>query len=136
MIELLHGRTAALAAAVLACLSAAGCGAQADGPAGDVASGFVAAIADGDGERACGLLADDTVEFVESSRDEDCPAVLAALDLPSDPVSELQVWGDGAQARTAGDTLFLRDGPSGWRVVAAGCTSRTSGPYSCELEAP
>lgn len=122
---------------VVALLGAAGCGAAGEAPARDAATQFLTALEAADAERACGLLAPDTVESLESLRPEGCPQVLLSLGLPSDPVTEVEVWGDAAQARTAGDVLFLRELRDGWRLVAAGCRQRDGDrPYQCQLEAP
>ena len=112
--------------AVAATLGLAGCGS-----AGEQAA------RDADGEQACGLLAPDTERLLESLRPEGCQQALPSLDLPSDPVTDVQVWGDAAQARTAGGVLFLRDLQDGWRVVAAGCQPQgESRPYECVLAGP
>ena len=41
--------------------------------------------------------------------------------------------GDAAQVRFTGDTVFLLRFPDGWRIGAAGCTSRGDAPYDCEV---
>ena len=38
------------------------------------------------------------------------------------------MYGQWAQVRLSGDTVFLAVFPGGWRVVAAGCTPRGSVP--------
>ena len=131
-----RGRRAAVAltGAVLVA-GLAGCGSAAEDSARETADQFVSALAGDDAERACQLIAQDTVNMLESLRPEGCAKALPSLDLPHDPVTEVRAWGDGAQVRTAGDVLFLRELQSGWRVVAAGCTSvGENRPYECDLE--
>jgi hypothetical protein len=130
-------RWSGLCLGVFALLGVAGCGAAGEAPARDAATEFVTALQSSDAERACGLLAPDTVESLESLRPEGCPRVLLSLGLPSDPVTEIEVWGDAAQARTANDVLFLRELSDGWRLVAAGCRREDAErPYRCQVEAP
>ena len=120
--------------AVLA-LVLAGCGGASEESARDAADRFVSAVGSQDAEGACDLLAPNTAELLESLRPEGCQQALPALNLPHDPVTEIKVWGDAAQARTAGDVLFLRELQDGWRVAAAGCKAKGDGqPYECELE--
>jgi hypothetical protein len=49
-------------------------------------------------------------------------------------VSASEVYGQRAQVRLSGDTVFLAVFPDGWRVVAAGCTARGEKPYDCVLQ--
>ena len=61
-----------------------------------------------------------------------CAAQLAALPDPG-AVTQLEVWGDTAQAHLAGDTVFLLRFPDGRRVSAAGCVPQGDAPYRCEV---
>jgi hypothetical protein len=75
------------------------------------------------------------VQLLESLRPEGCQEALPTLDLPDAEVTEVEVWGDAAQARSEQDTLFLRELSDGWRVVAAGCQEQEGGePYQCVLQ--
>ena len=97
----------------------------------------MAAVASADAERACELLAPNTVELLDSLRPEGCQRALPELELPDDEVSSIDVWGDAAQARSGRDVLFLRELHDGWRVVAAGCQAQEGGePYQCVLQGP
>ncbi|WP_211256750.1 hypothetical protein [Allokutzneria albata] len=98
------------------------------------ADAFVAAIAKGDARAACDLLTPKTLRRMEALRPEGCPAALGTLKLPSAAVRDVEVWGDAAQVRTGGDTLFLREFEQGWRISGAGCTPRGDQPYDCVLE--
>ena len=122
--------------AVAVALACAGCGSASNESARSVADQFVSAVGSSDSQQACELLSPTTVEQLESSHPEGCEQALSSLDLPSDAVTEVRVWGDAAQARTGGDVLFLRELQDGWRVMAAGCQSPQdkSQPYECELE--
>jgi hypothetical protein len=120
--------------AVVAALAVAGCGSASQQQARDAADQFVSAIGSSDPQAACALFAPKTLEQLESLRPEGCEQALPDLDLPHEPVTKIEVWGDAAQARTAGDVLFLRELGQGWRVVAAGCqTKGKDRPYECEL---
>jgi len=119
--------------AVLAAL-ATGCQAAEQDSARETAQEFVSAVGS-DAQRACELLAPDTVESLESLRPEGCQEALPSLELPDADVTDVQVWGDAAQARSGQDTLFLRELDDGWHVVAAGCQEQEGGaPYQCVLQ--
>jgi hypothetical protein len=109
-----------------------GCAAAAQSTVSDAAANFAAAVAGHDGVTACAMLTDaarrDTETFGRS-----CAAQLAGLPDPG-AVQQVEVWGDAAQARLAGDTLFLLQFPDGWRVSAAACTPQGEAPYQCEVQ--
>jgi hypothetical protein len=123
-----------LAGCVLA-LSACGAGARTD-EAADVATRFVSSLASGDTGAACDLLAPRTRESVES-RAGSCVEGVTRIPARSDATEarSVQVWGDESQAKVGDDTLFLHRFPSGWKVIAAGCTPRVNQPYDCEVQA-
>ncbi|WP_309117432.1 hypothetical protein [Saccharothrix sp.] len=102
-----------------------GCGSGSADLVRGAAEEFLAAASSGDSERACSLL-------TERAR-ETCSTV----DIPGGTVEDIAVWGDAARVRTSsGDTLFLRELSSGWRVSAAGCEPVPERPYSCEVGGP
>jgi hypothetical protein len=68
-------------------------------------------------------------------REGPCVAAVPASP-PGGQVLETAVWGDDAQVRLSGDTLFLTRTGAGWKVVAAGCTPNGDLPYVCRLEGP
>jgi hypothetical protein len=78
------------------------------------------------------MLTDDARRDTESFG-RDCASQLATLPDPG-AAQQIEVWGDTAQARLAGDTLFLLQFPDGWRVSAAGCTPQGDAPYDCEVQ--
>lgn len=130
-------RFAAVGAA-LAVTAVTGCGAVTDrgDAAAAVATRMLSAAAGGkDGSAACALLAPDTVAELEQSADKPCAEAILAEDLP-DPgaVVATDVYGQRAQVRLSGDTVFLAVFRGGWRVVAAGCTARGDRPYDCVLQ--
>jgi hypothetical protein len=65
-----------------------------------------------------------------------CAEAIQELPLDGGEVAAVEIWGGAAQVKLAGDTLFLAETDSGWRVVAAGCTARSEAPYDCEVEGP
>jgi hypothetical protein len=91
------------------------------------------AVAAGDGEAACALLAPDTAETV--AEDEPCAEAILDQSLPRPgTVVGADVYGQWAQVRLDDDTVFLAAFDGGWRVVAAGCTPRANRPYQCSVE--
>ncbi|GAA3446222.1 hypothetical protein [Planomonospora venezuelensis] len=128
-------RTTLAAAAALTALAtgSAGCSSTGETAARQAAERFYAAVAGGQGERACALL---TPEAAESLRTGDgtCGQAVLALGLPGGEVTGAQVWGDEAQVRLARDTVFLHRFAQGWLVRGAGCRPRGDLPYDCEVE--
>jgi hypothetical protein len=122
---------------VLAALLLAGCAPAGDREqaVADVAERLLTAVEAGDGDAACALLAPRTVEDLESD-DEPCARAVLEQDLPEPgAVSGTDVYGQWAQVRLAGDTVFLAAFPGGWRVVAAGCTpAGDAQPYDCAVQ--
>ncbi|MBG0562813.1 hypothetical protein I4J89_15255 [Actinoplanes sp. NEAU-A11] len=111
----------------------AGCGSVQEraSAAGDTATRFLEAVAGGDGEAACALLAPET----EAEIDAPCAESILSEALPAPaPVTDSEVYGQRALVRLGGETVFLAVFPDGWRVVAAGCTPRGERPYDCEIE--
>lgn len=82
----------------------------------------------------CALLAPATLATLE--REGPCIATVGAPAQPGGQVLQTAVWGDEAQVRLSGDTLFLTRTGAGWKVVAAGCTPNGDLPYVCRLEGP
>ena len=130
MIRLILG-IAAAAGLLAGCASVDGRAQAADA----VAERLFAAIDAGDGGAACALLAPETERSV--AEDQPCAEAILDEDLPAPgQVTGTEVYGQQAQVKLTGDTVFLAVFPGGWRVVAAGCTPRGGGrPYDCEVEA-
>ncbi len=126
--------TLRLAAAVLATAVLSGCAGLEEDDVGRVAGAFedpAAAPAD-----RCALLAPVTLQTLESDESAPCVDVIGQVPLPGGPVEAVEVWGGQAQARLGGDTVFLTETPSGWRVTAAACEPRGEMPYDCQVEGP
>ncbi len=99
-----------------------------------VALRMLTAVDGGDGAAACATLAPETLADLERSAEEPCPAAIVQENLPGPGrVEQSRVYGQWAQVRLTGDTVFLALFPGGWRVVAAGCTPRGERPYDCVL---
>jgi hypothetical protein len=118
-------------------LATAGCGSVGDREAAarDTAVRMLTAAAGDDGAGACALLAPETAAAVEQSAGASCAEAILDEDLPTPgSVTATQVYGQWAQVRLSGDTVFLAAFPGGWRVVAAGCEQRPERPYRCTVE--
>ncbi|MGW4468768.1 hypothetical protein ACWENQ_03740 [Nonomuraea sp. NPDC004354] len=126
-------RSAVVVLALLVPLAVAGCAADTGAPA-RTAERFVAAVTARQGEAACALLAARAAQKLPD-KGQTCAQALVELGLREGPVVSAVVWGDEAQVRTTGDTIFLHRFGGGWRVRAAGCTPRGDDlPYDCEVE--
>jgi hypothetical protein len=90
----------------------------------------------GASEARCDLLAPATLAALEEDKSASCTQAVQELQLDGGAVTAVEIWGGDAQVRLSGDTLFLTETSAGWRVVAAGCTSRGEAPYACEVEGP
>lgn len=129
-------RIAAIAATVALCAGCAGCAAgQRETDSRDAAASFVDAMGNGDTRAACALLSTDTRDALEHSEQQPCPQALESVDIAGGAITGTEVWGDRAQARSPGGTLFLVELDAGWRVTAAGCTRADDGTYDCLLAA-
>jgi hypothetical protein len=89
----------------------------------------------GDPQTRCGLLAPTTLESFEESESAPCTEAIGQLPLEAGEVRSVEVWGGDAQVKLTGDTLFLTETHSGWRVTAAACRPEHEAPYDCEVEA-
>ncbi|HEU4350162.1 MAG TPA: hypothetical protein VFR35_20475, partial [Actinoplanes sp.] len=102
--------------------------------AAGVALGMLTAVDSADGTAACAVLAPDTLAELEQSAGEPCAQAILREGLPGPGrLERTEVYGQWAQVRLTGDTVFLAAFPGGWRVVAAGCTPRGDRPYDCVL---
>jgi hypothetical protein len=120
-----------LAAIAVAGVCVAGCGTdQREAAATDAANRFLSSL-DNPAD-ACVLLSPKAKQALESGG-EPCAEALGSLDLPGGRVSGASVWSDRAQAHAGGDTLFLVELDTGWRVTAAGCRHETEENYQCAL---
>ncbi len=89
----------------------------------------------GDGERACALLAPETRSTLEESAGQPCARAVLMEELP--PLlraSTVRVYGGEAHAVFDVDIVFLSEFSDGWRVVAAGCEPRGELPYDCAID--
>jgi hypothetical protein len=87
-----------------------------------------------DPEARCDLLTPASLASFEQSEAAPCAEAINQLPLDSGSVRSVEIWGGEAQVRLTGDTLFLTETHSGWRVTAAGCRMHADAPYDCEVE--
>jgi hypothetical protein len=113
---------------------AAGCTPAGEQAARQTAEQFQTAVRSGDWAAACRLFSDEARSGLESASTRPCPEAVAALRLPGGPLGHDEVWGRDAQVGLDSGVLFLAEFRAGWRVTAAGCTSRPDQPYDCKVE--
>jgi hypothetical protein len=126
-----------VAAAALLAAGLVGCGPVGDRQAAASAAAvrLLTAVQQHDGSAACVLLAPATAAELIESAGKSCPEAILDEDLPAPgPVTGTAVYGQWAQVRLTGDTVFLAVVDRGWRVVAAGCSSQGDRPYDCTLQ--
>jgi hypothetical protein len=126
------------AVAIACLLLGAGCGtADREADVAAVVDRFHAALEERDGAAACARLNTQTAAALERQEKRPCEEAILGLELPARArasAAEVYVTSGYAELGEAG-VAFLDEGPEGWRISAAGCTSRTGDrPYECELE--
>jgi hypothetical protein len=121
---------------VLVAISLAGCS-QESSDAERVTRGFLQALKDDDGRRACAALTNSTRETLEREEAAQCHEAIGSLAVePNGTITESEAYGAQARVRlSTGEFAFLGRTPAGWRIDAAGCTPAAEDePYDCELE--
>lgn len=120
---------------LLPALLSSGCGSPGGDAALHVANGFYGAVASHDGAGACQYLAPRTRHELESSTGKACARAVLAEDIPSvRGEGEVRRFGNQAEVKLVGDTVFLAEFSTGWKVVAAACTPRAALPYDCQIK--
>lgn len=122
----------ALTITVVVAATVSGCaGPDTSGPE-RVAVSFSNAITNGDGVRACALLSPQTAAAVAEASRSACPDAVLHQDLPAaTPLRSVQRYGKQALVRSATDTMFLSEFPTGWKIIGAGCRPQGERPYDC-----
>jgi len=126
-----RSRAGLVAAVAVVAMAVAGCADLQQPEVEQVAAAFTRSGA----VDRCALLAPATVAALEYDESAPCADALGQLDLPGGQVVSSAVWGDNAQVRLTGDTLFLTRTEAGWQVAAASCVPQGEAPYLCRLEA-
>jgi hypothetical protein len=120
---------------VMSLLIVTGCSSTSTADVQSVVSRFYAAYDSRNGAAACALLAPATRTEVATAAGKPCAAALLEEKLAgTGRPSEAAVYGDKAQVRMSGDTVFAARFPDGWRIVAVGCTRIPEKPYTCVVE--
>jgi hypothetical protein len=120
-------------AGVLAALLS-GCASASEPDVSTVATAFEDPA--GDPQARCDLLAPATLATFESDSSTSCADAISDVPLQGGEVSAVEIWGGDAQVKLGGDTLFLTQTDTGWKVTAAGCEPRGEAPYDCEVDGP
>ncbi|WP_139005625.1 hypothetical protein [Arthrobacter crystallopoietes] len=123
-------------AVVLGAVALTGCSSLNPGTddAAKTAQEFHSAVAAGDGETACNLLAPSAVEELEDGAPGACSDKLLELVIPgASQVTDSKAYGSNAQVLMDQDTVFLTRSGDTWKVTAAGCTQQGESPYDCEV---
>lgn len=114
-----------------------GCAGTQDEPATDAAQELLDSARDGDGARACDLLAPATRSELESSSGSPCEEAILEEDLGEGTGDvRVEVYDTSAQVKVGGDTVFLSRFDGRWLVVAAACTAVPARPYDCSVGLP
>jgi hypothetical protein len=128
--------TALLAGLVAATGVLSSCGNAQDDDVARVARAFYSAVEAGKGAQACALLAPATRTELQQSSGTPCDeAILDEVETPVGRQVDVDAFGTMAQARLAGDTVFLTRFDTGWLVMAAACTRpKQPGAYECRVK--
>lgn len=103
----------------------------------ETVTGFLAAVEQGDGERACALLSEATRQTLEDEEGKPCAEAVTTLDLKPSPAVETDVYLTSAEVHLQdGQNAFLDETAGQWRISAAGCRPEPGeeAPQSCEVE--
>ena len=127
-----------VAAACLLAAALAACGAaDRERDAAAVSERFHAALETGDGQAACEELSEETASKLEQQAGKPCEEAVLGLELPKGgTVTVREVEERSAYTElSAGGADFLDEGPTGWKISAAGCRpTAPDRPYECLLE--
>jgi hypothetical protein len=127
-------RATGLACLAACCLALTGCGSSQDDAVDTAAGAFYEAVATGDGDGACAVLAPVTLAELEQSSGRPCPEAVLSEEIPDVAAPEgIEVFGTMAQVRYDGEVAFLTRFEDGWRIVAAACTPARS-RYDCSVQ--
>jgi len=121
-------------------LASAGCGQSDDRDAvRATTTRFLAAYDADQGEAACAALSEDTRTELESQEKSSCPDAIGEVELEPGAVRHVHVTLTNAKVDLAsGESLFLSEEATGWRISALGCKPQgkpTNSPFDCELQA-
>ena len=121
------------AALALAVLLVSGCSSTQQPEVQRVATAFE--DAGGDPGARCDLLTPKALAALQKSESQSCADAIGQLPLDGGKVESVQVWGGDAQVKLSGDTVFLTETHTGWKVSAAACQPNADAPYDCEVQA-
>ena len=117
-------------------LSLASCAGSQDSAAASVAEQLLQAVADGDGQGACAVLAPAARAELEDSSGKPCAEAVLEEDVGAASSPErIQVYDLMAQVRFASGTVFLSRFDGEWLVTGAACTPQPADqPYDCRIQ--
>lgn len=127
-----------VAAACLLAVALAACGtADRERDAAAVTERFHAALEANHGQAACEELSEETASKLEQQEDKPCDEAILGLEMPKGgTVTVREVVERSAYTElSAGGADFLDEGPTGWKISAAGCRpTAPDQPYECVFE--
>ena len=127
--------------AAASALATSGCGrAEDEAAVRATAQRFLGAYQGGEGAVACAQLSEQARKKLESDERKPCTQAIAGVMLEPGSITRIEVSLDNAKVDlSSGQTAFLSDERSGWRVSAAGCEPEggkpADRPFDCEVEA-
>ena len=109
-----------------------------DGPR-EVAVAYYDAIRDGRGREACELVSEPTIRQLESQAARACRDAITGLDHEGGTVTNVHVFVTSAKVDfSTGESVFLDEGPDGWKLSAIACRVEEGRPrdrpLDCEVE--
>jgi hypothetical protein len=133
-VQRLRATAAILGGLLLGGLLLGGCVPAETSAALDAAASFQTRVTERDWSGACAALSDEARSSLEAAAARPCAQALPRLRLTTEPVGEVEVWGDNAKVAIGSGALFLSRFAAGWRIIGAGCESRGEElPYRCAV---
>jgi hypothetical protein len=122
------------AVVLILALGLSSCAGTEDDAATSVALDLAAAVASGNGQDACRLLAPAARTELEDASGKPCDEAVLEERIGTGDAVGVEVFDTMAQVRLDDDTVFLSRFDGAWRVVAAACMPQEPRPYDCGVQ--